>query len=144
MTKLSLKARIINVSICWKLPCEYKRIFISSGVLQYFVCLKKCVTSSSDLVSCMMPHFGEIISCIVEWFRLLGAFAKLRGATVSFVMCVWPSVGPSVRPPALGSHWTGFYELWYLSIPRKSVEKNEVPLKSEKSVLYVVVIILAE
>jgi hypothetical protein len=36
----------------------------------------------------------------------LGAFAKLRKATVSFVM----SVRPSVLVGQLGSHWTDFHE----------------------------------
>jgi hypothetical protein len=33
----------------------------------------------------------------------------------------------------LGSHWTGFYEIWYLSIFEKSVENVQVPLKSDES-----------
>jgi hypothetical protein len=37
----------------------------------------------------------------------LGAFAKLRKATNSFVM----SVLPPFRMEQLGSHWTGFYEI---------------------------------
>ena len=37
----------------------------------------------------------------------LGAFAKLRKVTVSFVM----SVCPSVRVKQLGSHWTEFHEI---------------------------------
>jgi hypothetical protein len=49
----------------------------------------------------------------------VGAFEKLREATISFVM----SVCPSVRMEQLGSHWTVFHEIWYLSIFRKYVEK---------------------
>jgi hypothetical protein len=30
----------------------------------------------------------------------------------------------------LGSHWMDFYEIWCMSIFRKSVEKIQVPLKS--------------
>ena len=37
---------------------------------------------------------------------------------------------PSVRMEQLGSHWMDFYEIWYTSIFRKSVEKIQVPLKS--------------
>jgi hypothetical protein len=36
--------------------------------------------------------------------RLLGAFAKLRRATISFLMYV----RPSVRMEQIGSHWTDF------------------------------------
>jgi hypothetical protein len=35
--------------------------------------------------------------------KLLGAFAKFRKATVSFVV--------SVRPEKLGSHWADFHEI---------------------------------
>jgi hypothetical protein len=38
----------------------------------------------------------------------------------------------SVRMELHGSHWTDFYEVWYLSIFRKSVEKIHVRLKSDK------------
>jgi len=33
----------------------------------------------------------------------------------------------------LGSIWTDFYEFWYLSTSRKSVEKFQVSLKSDKN-----------
>ena len=39
----------------------------------------------------------------------------------------------SVRMEQLGSHWADFYEIWYLNISRKSVEKSQVLLKSDKS-----------
>ena len=39
----------------------------------------------------------------------LGAFAKLRKATISFVM----SVRPSFRLEQFGFHWTDFDEIWY-------------------------------
>ena len=47
-------------------------------------------------------------------FFFLGAFAKLRKATRSFVM----SVCPSARMNQLGSHGTDFHEIWYLMILR--------------------------
>ena len=49
--------------------------------------------------------------------------------TISFVM----SVRPSVRMEQLNSHWTDFYDIWYLRIFRKSVEKIQVSLKSDKN-----------
>ena len=33
----------------------------------------------------------------------------------------------------LGSNWTDFYEIWHLNIFRKSVEKIQVSLKSDKN-----------
>jgi hypothetical protein len=52
-------------------------------------------------------------------FLFLGALAKLRKATMSFVL----SVRSSVLMEQLGSSWTDFHVIWYLSIFRKSVEK---------------------
>ena len=51
--------------------------------------------------------------------------AKLRKATISFVRYV----RLSVQKEKLGSHWTDFHEIWYLSIFRKFVEKIQVSLK---------------
>jgi hypothetical protein len=39
----------------------------------------------------------------------------------------------SVHMEHLGSHWTDFHEIWYLRIFRTSVEKIQVPLKSDKN-----------
>jgi hypothetical protein len=53
------------------------------------------------------------------WFpaaQFLDASAKLRKATITFVMSICLSVCPSVRPPArmeqLGYHWADFQETW--------------------------------
>jgi hypothetical protein len=45
----------------------------------------------------------------VNYIQFLGAFAKLRKATISFVMSV--CVRLSVRTEQLGSHWTDFHEI---------------------------------
>jgi hypothetical protein len=53
----------------------------------------------------------------------LAAFAKLREATIGFIM----SVRPSVRMEHPASYWSDFYEIRYLSIFRiKNVEKIQV------------------
>jgi hypothetical protein len=39
----------------------------------------------------------------------------------------------SVHMDQLGSQWTDFHEIWYLSIFRKSAEKIQVSLKSDKN-----------
>ena len=46
------------------------------------------------------------------------------------------SVRPSVRTEQLGSHWTEFHEIWYLSIFRKTIEKIQFLLKSDKNSEY--------
>ena len=65
-------------------------------------------------------------TCYIMWF--FGAFTKLRKATKSFVMSVRLS-----RMKQLGSHLTDFHDIWYLRISRKSVEKIQVSLKSDKN-----------
>jgi hypothetical protein len=62
----------------------------------------------------------------------LGAFAKLRKVTISFVM----SVCPYVETERLGSHWTDFHELWYFSVLLEPIEQIQVLLKSDKNSRY--------
>ena len=66
----------------------------------------------------------------------LGAFAKLRKETIIFIMSVCLYVRPSVRMEQLGFHWTDLRKIWYLSILRKSVQKIQVPLQSDKNNRY--------
>jgi hypothetical protein len=47
-------------------------------------------------------------------------------------MSVRPSFRPSLHLKQLGSHWTDFNEIVYLSSFKKSVDKIEVLLKSDK------------
>jgi len=54
-------------------------------------------------------------------------------------MSLCQSVRPSVRMEQLGSHWTNFQEIWYLStFFGKSVEKIPVVLKYDKNNRYVI------
>ena len=69
-------------------------------------------------------------------FQFLGAFAKLRKTTFGFVMSVCPSARPSIRMDQLGPNWMDFHEILYLNIFRKTVEKIQVPLKSDKNKRY--------
>jgi hypothetical protein len=62
----------------------------------------------------------------------LGAFAKLRKATISFVM----SVRLSNRMEIFGSHWKGFHDIWHKNVFQKSIEKIQVSLKSDKNNSY--------
>jgi hypothetical protein len=61
---------------------------------------------------------------LVLWF--LGAFTKLRKATVSFMSVCLPVC------MELGSQSTDFDETWYLILFRKSVGKIQISLKSDK------------
>jgi hypothetical protein len=55
---------------------------------------------------------------------LLGAFPKLRKATISFVM----TVRPSIRMAQLGSHWEDFIMKLDMGrfFEKKNVEKTQV------------------
>ena len=83
--------------------------------LQPCQCTEYAVGHQSD-----MPTF-----LAAKQLKLLDTFAKLRKGTIGFVM--------SVRTEQLGSLWTDFHEMRYLSILRKSVEKVRVSLKSDKN-----------
>ena len=63
----------------------------------------------------------------------LGALAKLRKVTISFVM----SVRLSDRMKKLCSYWTEFNKILYLTIFRKYVLKIKISLKSDKNNGYV-------
>jgi hypothetical protein len=56
---------------------------------------------------------------------LLGAFARFRKATISFVK----PVRLSVRTEQPGCQWTDFDKTWYFRFFRKSVEKNSSFIK---------------
>jgi len=72
---------------------------------------------------------------------VLGAFAQMRKATISFVTSVCPSARPffcpTVRMEQLGSYWTDFNEILYLSFFRKNVKKVRGSLKSNKNNGYI-------
>jgi hypothetical protein len=70
------------------------------------------------------------------WFRRVRKIAKsdywLRHVCLTVYPFVCLPVRPSVRLPS-ASHWTDFHEIRYLSICRKSAEKIQVSLKSDKT-----------
>ena len=75
-------------------------------------------------------HRSYTVLCF--WLHpFLGAFPKLRKATISFT-----SVCPSLRMEQIGSHWTDFDETWYLRLFQKPVEKIQITLKSDKNNAY--------
>jgi hypothetical protein len=59
----------------------------------------------------------------------LGMFAKLLKATINFIL----SVCLPVHMEQLGSMWTDFHEVWFLSIFLKSFEEIQVSVKSDKN-----------
>ena len=63
-------------------------------------------------------HINALCGQNVE---LWGALAKLRKATLNFVM----SVRLPVRKEQIVSHWTDLHEICYLSIFGKSVDKSK-------------------
>jgi hypothetical protein len=60
---------------------------------------------------------------------ILGAFAKLRKATSSFVM----PIRTFVRMEELGFHWTDFHAIFIRVFFEKSIEKIQVSLQSHKN-----------
>jgi hypothetical protein len=62
---------------------------------------------------------------LVNKTAFLNPFAKLRKASFSFVMPAYPYV----RMEQLGSHWTDFHEILYLSIFLKICQENSTCIK---------------
>ena len=60
---------------------------------------------------------------------VLGALAKLRKATISFVMSIRLSVRPSFRMEHLGSHWTNFHDIRVFEYFSKMCGENSSFLK---------------
>ena len=112
--------------------------------------LRNCVLSSRICVfrisravnmDCCMCSFVRLV-CIVEVTEFcvcvtrsafVGVSAKMRKATISFVM----SVRPCVRTEQLCCHWKDFHEIGYLSIFFKSMEENEVLFNPDNNNSYV-------
>jgi hypothetical protein len=59
------------------------------------------------------PIFLEIHNIRFTQNPFLGAFTKLRKASISFVTC--HSVCPFFRIEELGSYWTDFHSIWFLA-----------------------------
>jgi len=64
-----------------------------------------------------------LVGVLIKWLY------EMHGATMQFVM----SVRPSVRTEELGSHWTDFHEIWFLSIVRKTTMKIQISIKCNKN-----------
>jgi hypothetical protein len=91
--------------------------------LVLIICVKTYVPGTGNFKS------EHTFQCITVGVPLLGAFKKLRKATVNCLM----SLCPSVRVEQLFCHWTDFRDIWRLNIFRKSVDQIQVPLKFDKN-----------
>jgi len=65
------------------------------------------ICSNSGYVQVTGAHLEEFLNNV----SFLGALAKFRKETISFVMSVSSSVRPSVHMKQLCSHWTDFHEI---------------------------------
>ena len=98
------------------------------------------ITLQLDIFRGTRPIWEVLMVCSFAltwlWFtRALETFAKLlKKKWILASLCL--SVCASVRVEQLGSQWTDFHEIWYPSIIRKSVEKIQVSLKSDKNNSY--------
>ena len=101
-------------------PFEFFGIFLMAAESSWrnSVCLNRIVNCTYQIPCLELVENTNI-------FRFLGPFAKLRKATLSFVM--------SVRSEQFVSHWRIFMksDIWIFF--RKSVEKIQVSLKSDKN-----------
>jgi hypothetical protein len=101
--------------------CSWTDLFVMRGVRE-------------PRFDCIWIRVFVVLVHLFEPF--LGAFTKLRKATVSFVVSIGPSVLPSVCMQQLGFHWTDFHQILYLGIFLKYVIQFQVSLKSDKNNRY--------
>jgi hypothetical protein len=111
---------------------------ITQHFLKHKLSVKVILLSDGHTAHCRLSHtvcstcYDEAAG--VDQKQVFGAFAKFRKATINFKTvtgCLF--LLPSVHMEQLGSHWTDFHDILYLNIFRKSLEKIQVPLKSEKN-----------
>jgi hypothetical protein len=105
-------------------------IYLSLVKSGYVKVWGKMETSYTELVrlfcsSCVLAFWPRARRVFLNF---LGAITKLRKTTIRSVIFV----RLSVRMDHLGSRWTDFYEIWYLIIFRKYVEKFLFWLQCDK------------
>jgi len=104
-----LKSDKIRGHFTWR-PIHY--FFISRSFVL------KIRNISDKFVEKIKTHFVFSKFFFENRVLFLGAFAKLRKATISFVM----SFRPSARMEQLCSHWTGFHEIYLRNFPKSIVK----------------------
>jgi hypothetical protein len=91
------------------------------------------------MLSLLQETGGSASFFSLDDLNFLGAFAKLRKASIGFVTPVRPSVRPSVRLSDIPHGTTRLpldeflRNLMFEYLFRKSVQKIKVPLKSDKN-----------
>ena len=108
-----------KICMCFAWDSEQIAVIYIYGSNCLVFVIEECVYSA---VRAESLNVGLFNSCY--W----ALFAILRKANISFVF--------SGRVEQLGSHWTDFHEMLYLSIFRKSFVKIRVLLKSDKNKEY--------
>jgi hypothetical protein len=110
------------------------------ALFPFIVYVSLHLTSLPAVISYFNSVFFLIsfLSCLL-YLSHLGTFAKFRIATISFIMSVCPRVFvlPPARVKQLGCHRTNFHDISYFNIFRKSVEKFQVSLNSDKNNGYI-------
>jgi hypothetical protein len=71
--------------------------------------------------------------CILTVIIIILYQGRIRKISKNNYKLLHVSLCPSVRTEQLGSHWADFHKILYLSICRKSVEKIQISLKSNKN-----------
>jgi hypothetical protein len=98
---------------------------------------RRVSNTNTDRLEPFKEDFDFILRAIRNIFIMrvkcgfISEIAKLRKANISYMF-----VRPSVRMEQLGSHWTDFHKVLYLSILRKFVEEIQVSLIPPKNNRY--------
>ena len=100
------------------------------------------IVSSSRWNQRNVCHFSQcsgsrFLKYMPKYLSFLFFWTKLRKANIGIVICVRPSVHPSLLMEQLGPKWADFHEIWYLSSFRKKkppVQKIQVTFKFHKHI----------
>ena len=108
---------------------------LPNGVFTCFISLrnKQRLSSYTALNDRFFVTQTDSVECGVRNVSLNKFRIIFRHVRKILCLSVSPSVFLSVRMEQLGSHWTAFYEIWYLCTFRKYVQKIQVSYTSDKN-----------
>ena len=99
---------------------------VSSAQYLFPTCILRlavCELYQSLKVNSKLIERDHFFLPIYSFYLSVEAFESLRKMTINFIMCVCPTIGPSVHMEEVGSNLANFHKILFLKTFRKSVDK---------------------
>jgi hypothetical protein len=112
--------------------CEITQILVRCDT--YWYRLLESFHWQVTFVFASSPHYR--VKFLAEKWFLLSTSSKFLKLPISFIIPFFLSAYPSVRMEKIGSHWTDFHEILYLSPFKDSVETIKFSLNSDRNNVY--------